>query len=251
MSGLSGLTEATGLSGDGDLNDQGNQKEIFEQMPNAQKDEIEKNIEEFDIQRKEADQELEKWDDSQNDLITLARKMTQIMHQMTEYTRGEGQLKTNKDVIRAASKLSHYGVKLRACAIPIVENCTDKRLADQLRAHVDMIEPLQHQLKVLSRVKQEVEQVAGELVVSGLDSVTSLIQNARNLLGAVLETVRAAHTCSIRMDASPITWNPKMPGKKPLVINESEESQKRRKLIRRETHKYTKSENQLRSFIDM
>ena len=31
-----------------------------------------------------------------NDLITLARKMTQIMHQMTEYTRGEGQLKTNK-----------------------------------------------------------------------------------------------------------------------------------------------------------
>ena len=32
----------------------------------------------------------------QNDMIALARKMTQIMHQMTEYTRGEGQLKTNK-----------------------------------------------------------------------------------------------------------------------------------------------------------
>jgi len=71
MSGLSGMTEATGLSGDGDLNDQGNQKEIFDQMPNAQKDEIEKNIEEFDIQRKEADQELEKWDDSQVHLHSL------------------------------------------------------------------------------------------------------------------------------------------------------------------------------------
>ena len=82
--------------------------------------------------------------------------------------------------------------------------------------HVSKIDPLQHQLKVLARVKQEVEQVAGELVVSGLDSVTSLIQNARNLLVAVLETVRSAHTCSIRMEAAPILWNPKMPGKKPL-----------------------------------
>ena len=36
---------------------------------------------------------------SQNDMIALARKMTQIMHQMTEYTRGEGQLKTNKGQI--------------------------------------------------------------------------------------------------------------------------------------------------------
>ena len=39
-------------------------------------------------------------------------------------------------------------------------------------------------------MKQEVESVTGDLVVSGLDSVTSLIQNAKNLLAAVLETVR-------------------------------------------------------------
>ena len=123
------------------------------------------------------------------------------------------------DVIRAAAKLSHYGKKLRSLALPIAEDCTDKRLSQQLMDHVSKIDPLQHQLKVLARVKQEVEQVAGELVVSGLDSVTSLIQNARNLLVAVLETVRSAHTCSIRMEAAPILWNPKMPGKKPLGKN--------------------------------
>ena len=38
-------------------------------------------------------------------MIALARKMTQIMHQMTEYTRGEGQLKTNK------GKKSHFDLK--------------------------------------------------------------------------------------------------------------------------------------------
>ena len=127
----------------------------------------------------------------------------------------------NLDVIRAAAKLSHYGKKLRSLALPIAEECTDKRLSQQLLDHVSKIDPLQHQLKVLARVKQEVEQVAGELVVSGLDSVTSLIQNARNLLVAVLETVRSAHTCSIRMEAAPIVWNPKMPGKKPLGKFES------------------------------
>ena len=117
---------------------------------------------------------------------------------------------------------------------------------------MDKIEPLQHQLKVLARVKQEVESVAGELVVSGLDSVTSLIQNARNLLIAVLETVRSAHTCSIRMDATPIAWNPKMPGKKPLVLKDHDSAdQNRRRIIRRETNKYEKSENQLKSFIEM
>ena len=120
------------------------------------------------------------------------------------------------DVIRAAAKLSHYGKKLSGLAVPIATECTDKRLSQQLMDHVSKIDPLQHQLKVLARVKQEVEQVAGELVVSGLDSVTSLIQNARNLLVAVLETVRSAHTCSIRMESTPIVWNPKMPGKKPL-----------------------------------
>ena len=120
------------------------------------------------------------------------------------------------DVIRAAAKLSHYGKKLSSLAVPIADECTDKRLSQQLMEHVAKIDPLQHQLKVLARVKQEVEQVAGELVVSGLDSVTSLIQNARNLLVAVLDTVRSAHTCSIRMEAAPLVWNPKMPGKKPL-----------------------------------
>ena len=97
-------------------------------------------------------------------------------------------------------------------------------------------------------MKQEVESVAGDLVVSGLDSVTSLIQNAKNLLAAVLETVRAAHTCSIRMEASPIVWNPKMPTKKPLIVDTSEKKE-RRKLIRRETNKYQRAERTLMEFI--
>ena len=86
-----------------------------------------------------------------------------------------------------------------------------------------------------------------------MDSVTSMIQNARNIVITFTETARSAHTCSIPMDAAPITWNPKMPGKKPLVLKDHDqnENQNRRRIIRRETNKYERSENQLKSFIEM
>ena len=41
-------------------------------------------------------------------MIALARKMTQIMHQMTEYTRGEGQLKTNKGSVVVTVVAFHH-----------------------------------------------------------------------------------------------------------------------------------------------
>ena len=44
----------------------------------------------------------------QNDMIALARKMTQIMHQMTEDTRGEGQLKTNKGSVVVTVVAFHH-----------------------------------------------------------------------------------------------------------------------------------------------
>ena len=86
---------------------------------------------------------LRRWDDSQNDLIAIARKMTKVMMQMTEYTRGEGPLTTNKDVIRAAAKLSHYGTQLRERAHPVAAECTDRFLSEQLLDHVAKIDPLQ------------------------------------------------------------------------------------------------------------
>ena len=82
MSSVSGLTDATGLSGDDDLAGatiDKKAKQIYEQRPEDEQQEIKKNIEEFQQANKEAEIELEKWDDSQvndssrfqNDKITL------------------------------------------------------------------------------------------------------------------------------------------------------------------------------------
>ena len=113
------MTNDTGLSG-GELDESVTQKAVFEKRTEEEQQEIEQNLEAFKATNVEAERELEKWDDSQvrlwfitllstivpkNDMIALARKMTQIMHQMTEYTRGEGQLKTNK------GKISYFDLK--------------------------------------------------------------------------------------------------------------------------------------------
>jgi len=48
------------------------------------------------------------------------------------------------------------------------------------------------------QVKADVQNVSGELIVSGLDSATSLIQAAKNLMNAVVLTVKASYVASTK-----------------------------------------------------
>lgn len=69
--------------------------------------------------------------------------MSAIMKQMTDYQTGEGPLQTNKELIRAAKKLSEYGTKLNNKAAPIAKECSDKHLSNNLESHLAKIDPLQ------------------------------------------------------------------------------------------------------------
>ena len=48
------------------------------------------------------------------------------------------------------------------------------------------------------QVKADVQNVSGELIVSGLDSATSLIQAAKNLMNAVVLTVKSCYVASTK-----------------------------------------------------
>lgn len=69
-----------------------------------------------------------------------------------------------------------------------------------LLAYLDRITLFCHQLNVTSKVKADVQQVGDELIVSGLESATSLIQAAKNLLNAVVLTVKSAYIASTKVD---------------------------------------------------
>ena len=91
-----------------------------------------------------------------------------------------------------------------------------------------------HQLNITSKVKADVQNVSGELIVSGLDSATSLIQAAKNLMNAVVLTVKASYVASTKYkklekpttDAPLVVWKMKAPEKKPLVRREAPEEVK-------------------------
>ena len=164
-----------------------------------------------------------------NDIIVIAKAMCMIMMEMTDFTRGKGPLKTTMDVINAAKKISEHGEKLDKLATKIVEQCQESETRKDLVAYLKRIALYCHQLNITSKVKADVQNISGNLIVSGLDSATSLIQAAKNLMNAVVLTVKYSYVASTKYPrlntaafSSPIVvWKVKAPEKKPLVVKKS------------------------------
>lgn len=199
-------------------------------------------VEAFREEKEKLDKEVNKWEDSNNDIIVLAKYMCSIMSDMTDFIKGRGKIKTTSDVIEAAQKISVSGKQLDKLARKIADRCPESSTKNDLLAYLQRIALYCHQLNITSKVKADVHNVSGEFIVSGLDSATSLIQAARNLMNAVVLTVKASYVAS-RMykgtdssaPSSPscppspvVVWKMRTPEKKPLVRREPWEESRAR-----------------------
>ncbi|CAI2353883.1 unnamed protein product [Caenorhabditis sp. 36 PRJEB53466] len=213
--------------------DQENQQIIMRRLPEEEKKKIQAQIDIFKVTQTRFEREVAKWDETGNDIIQLANNMCKIMMNMTDFTRGCGPLKTTMDVIRAAQEISLNGSKLNALARQIGEESADSQTKKDLLAYLSQITLYCQQLNICSKVKADVTQVGNELVVSALDSAMSLIQTARNLLTAVVQTVKAAYIASTKFrrpnaNSVRVEWRMAPPKKQPLV-----RPQKNNAIIRR------------------
>ncbi|XP_041983333.1 catenin alpha isoform X1 [Aricia agestis] len=209
-----------------------NAREAMRKMTEEDKRKILQQVELFRREKMTFDNEVAKWDDAGNDIIMLAKHMCMIMLEMTDFTRGRGPLKTTMDVINAAKKISEAGTKLDKLTREIAEQCPESSTKQDLLAYLQRIALYCHQIQITSKVKADVQNISGELIVSGLDSATSLIQAAKNLMNAVVLTVKASYVAStkytrqgtIANNYSPIVvWRMKAPEKKPLIRPERPE----------------------------
>ncbi|XP_037919348.1 catenin alpha isoform X2 [Hermetia illucens] len=206
-------------------------REAMRKMNEEDKMKIAQQVELFRREKLTFDSEVAKWDDTGNDIIFLAKHMCMIMMEMTDFTRGRGPLKTTMDVINAAKKISEAGTKLDKLTREIAEKCPESSTKDDLLAYLERIALYCHQIQITSKVKADVQNISGELIVSGLDSATSLIQAAKNLMNAVVLTVKYSYVASTKYtrqgvvaNYSPIVvWKMKAPEKKPLVRPEKPE----------------------------
>ncbi|CAJ0588735.1 unnamed protein product [Cylicocyclus nassatus] len=199
-----------------------NQQRIMRRLPEEDKKRIQEQIDVFKITQTKFEREVAKWDESGNDIIVLAKHMCMIMTDMTDFTRGHGPLKTTMDVIRAAQEISVDGSKLNALAKQIGDESVDSNTKADLFAYLSRITLYCQQLNICSKVKADVQQIGNDVVVSGLESAMSLIQTARNLLGAVVLTVKAAYIASTKFrrhnsQAPYVQWRMAPPMKQPLV----------------------------------
>ncbi|CAK1554316.1 unnamed protein product [Leptosia nina] len=210
-----------------------NAREAMRKMTEEDKRKILQQVELFRREKMTFDNEVAKWDDAGNDIIMLAKHMCMIMLEMTDFTRGRGPLKTTMDVINAAKKISEAGTKLDKLTREIAEQCPESSTKQDLLAYLQRIALYCHQIQITSKVKADVQNISGELIVSGLDSATSLIQAAKNLMNAVVLTVKASYVASTKYTrqgtiASPIVvWRMKAPEKKPLIRPEKPEESSR------------------------
>ena len=149
-------------------------------LPVAKRIKIVEQVEEFRSERVKFDREVSNWDDWGNDVIVLAKHMCMIMMEMTDFTRGRGPLKTNMDVINAAKRISKAGTKLDKLARVIADRCIESTTKKDVIAYLQRNTLNCHQLNITSKVKADMQNLSGELIVSGLDSVTSFIQDAKN-----------------------------------------------------------------------
>ncbi|XP_031617789.1 catenin alpha isoform X2 [Contarinia nasturtii] len=206
-------------------------REAMRKMTEEDKQKIAQQVELFRKEKMTFDSEVAKWDDNGNDIIFLAKHMCMIMMEMTDFTRGRGPLKTTMDVINAAKKISEAGNKLDKLTREIADQCPESSTKKDLLAYLQRIALYCHQIQITSKVKADVQNISGELIVSGLDSATSLIQAAKNLMNAVVLTVKYSYVASTKYTRqgvvtkkSPIVvWKMKAPEKKPLVRPEKPE----------------------------
>ncbi|KAI8115835.1 Catenin alpha [Lucilia cuprina] len=173
-------------------------REAMRKMTEEDKQKIAQQVELFRREKLTFDSEVAKWDDTGNDIIFLAKHMCMIMMEMTDFTRGRGPLKTTMDVINAAKKISEAGTKLDKLTREIAEQCPESSTKKDLLAYLQRIALYCHQIQITSKVKADVQNISGELIVSGLDSATSLIQAAKNLMNAVVLTVKYSYVASTK-----------------------------------------------------
>lgn len=60
---------------------------LMRQLPEEEREVIQKQVEQFRMEKAALDREVAKWDDSGNDIIVMAKQMCMIMMEMTDFTR--------------------------------------------------------------------------------------------------------------------------------------------------------------------
>lgn len=85
------------------------------------------------------------------------------------------------DVINAAKKISEAGTKLDKLTREIADQCPESSTKKDLLAYLQRIALYCHQIQITSKVKADVQNISGELIVSGVGSHIFALRTSNGL----------------------------------------------------------------------
>uniref|UniRef100_A0A2K5UHS3 Alpha-catulin n=1 Tax=Macaca fascicularis TaxID=9541 RepID=A0A2K5UHS3_MACFA len=98
----------------------------------------------------DADCEIEKWEDQENEIVQYGRNMSSMAYSLYLFTRGEGPLKTSQDLIHQLEVFAAEGLKLTSSV-----QAFSKQLKDDdklmLLLEINKLIPLCHQLQTVTK----------------------------------------------------------------------------------------------------
>ncbi|XP_033755819.1 catenin alpha-like [Pecten maximus] len=134
--------------------------------------------------------EADKWEDEGNPIVQVAKEMSQQLQHMIEYSQGEGPITNHLEMTQTGKAVAENGQKMRKFAKILAKYCLEKRFAKDLMFYADQIPTVSTQLSIISSVQMASPED------NNADKI--LIQNAKNLMKVVTQTIKAAETVCVK-----------------------------------------------------
>ena len=198
---------------------------IFKSLSPPQKSRLESARQEFQVQQERLESTVAKWDETENDVIFLAKDMCVMMMDISDFTKGEGPVHSPNDLIEIASELARSSQHLGELIGRVIELSRDSKSNTDLQAYLSELKLYAHQIKMMSKVYMDLTQVR-----LNTDGISSIVISSKNLLNTVVKLVMASYIACNKIAKSAenqghnlrlIKWKMRPPKKKPLCRSSS------------------------------
>ena len=194
-------------------------QEILRSLSPPEKLRLESARQDFHVEQVRLETAVAKWDETENDVIILAKEMCVMMMDMSNFTKGEGPINKPHELIEAANKLAKSSQQLESLITRIIEHCTDGNSKNDLQAYMSESKLYAHQIKMTSKVYADLS-----LIRFDTDRLSSIVISSKNLLNTVVKLVMASYIACNKIARSDdggtqlrlIKWKRRPPSKKPL-----------------------------------
>ncbi len=140
----------------------------------------------------EIEAEADKWNEPQNEIVKVAKSMSEMAYEIHLFTRGEGSLKTTQDLFAKAQEFLDNGVVLNGIVKEFLVQVPGGCLKEEL---VQLLEKLPENFK---RLKSRLKQVTVGKTAT-FNKVDWVIQETRDFMNLVAKLVTSCFLCCTKV----------------------------------------------------